>query len=61
MLSTLVTHFHTDSLTHSCLVGLTDVTLAFEDANSKLLNVVCVANVDAEERVDDRLVQNFEA
>ena len=32
------------------------MTLAFEDANSKLLDVVCVANVDAEERVDDSLV-----
>ena len=38
------------------LVDLTDVTLAFEDANSKLLDVVSVADVDAEERVDDGLV-----
>ena len=30
-------------------------TLAFEDANSKLLDVVSVADVDAEERVDDSL------
>ena len=37
--------------TNSCLVDLTDVTLAFEDANSKL------ADVDAEKRVEDGLVQ----
>ena len=34
------------------------MTLAFEDANSKLVEVVTVAdNVDAEKRVDDKLVQ----
>ena len=33
------------------------MTLAFEDANSKLLDVVSVADVDAEERVDDILVE----
>ena len=31
------------------------MTLAFEDANSKLLDVVSIADVDAEERVDDSL------
>ena len=36
---------------------MTDVTLAFEDANSKLLDVVSVAEVDAKERVDDSLVE----
>ena len=46
-----------DSPTHSYLVDLTDVTLAFEDANSKLLDVVSVAEVDAKERVDDSLVE----
>ena len=30
----------------------TDMTLAFEDANSKLLNVACFADLDAEDRVD---------
>ena len=35
----------------SCLVDLTDVTLAFEDANSKLVEVVN-ADVDADKRVD---------
>ena len=33
------------------------MTLAFEDTNSKLLDVVIVADVDAEERVDDILVE----
>ena len=33
------------------------MTLAFEDANSKLLDVVNVADVEAEERVDDSLVE----
>ena len=58
-----------DLLTHCCLVDLTDVALAFEDDNSKLLDVVIVADVDAEERVDNSLVkilklkfgQDFEA
>ena len=52
-----LTNSLTDSLTHSCLVNLIDVTLAFEDANSKLLDVVSVAEVDAKERVDDSLVE----
>ena len=34
-----------------------DVTLAYEDANSKLVEVVTVADVDAEKRVDNSLVQ----
>ena len=33
------------------------MTLAFEDANSKLLDVVSIADVDAEECVDDSLVE----
>ena len=33
------------------------MTLAFEDADSKLLDVVNVADVDAEECVDDSLVE----
>ena len=47
----------TDSLTAVLIVDLTGVTLAFEDANSKLLGVVSVADVDAEERVDNNLVE----
>ena len=42
-----------DSLTHliadSCLVNLIDVTLACEDANSNLVEVVTVADVDNED------------
>ena len=48
----LATHV-SDWLTHSCLVALIDVTLAFQDANSKLVDVVTVAD---EETVDDSLV-----
>ena len=33
------------------------MTLAFVDANSKLLDVTSVADVDAEELVDDSLVE----
>ena len=53
----LVSDSLTNSLTHSCLVNLIDVTLACEDANSKLVKVVTVADVDAMKRVDDSLVQ----
>ena len=38
----------TNSLTHSCLVNLIDVTLACEDDNSRLVEVVSVAHVDDE-------------
>ena len=34
------------SVTHSCLVNFIDVTLACEDANSKLVDVVTVADDD---------------
>ena len=46
-----------DSLTDSCLVNLIDVTLACEDANSKLAEVVTVADVDAEDHVGNSLSQ----
>ena len=36
---------------------MTDATLACVDANSKHVEVVPFANVDAEKRVDDSLVQ----
>ena len=42
----------TNSLTHSRLVNLIDVTLACEDANSKVVNVVTVAD-------EDRVGNNF--
>ena len=45
-MATLVTNSLTNSLTHSCLVNLIDVTLACEDANSKLVDVVTVADED---------------
>ena len=44
----------TDSLR---LVDLIDVTLACEDTNSKLFEFATVADVDAQKRVDDSLVQ----
>ena len=43
-------------LTNSCLGDLIDMTLACEDANSKLVEVVTVADVDAGKRVDDSLM-----
>ena len=42
----------TNSLTHTCLVNLIDVTLACEDSNSKLVDVVTVAE-------EDRVGNNF--
>ena len=57
-LSTLISNALTNPLTSSCLVNLIDVTLACEDANSKLVEAVTVANVDSEKKiVDDSLVQ----
>ena len=46
----------TNLLTHSCLVNLFDVTLTCEDANSKLVEVVTVADVDAEDHVGNSLL-----
>ena len=43
-----------NSLTDSCLVNLIDVTLACEDANSKLVDVVTVAD---EDHVGNNLLQ----
>ena len=54
----LVTNSLTDSLTHSCLVNLIDVTLACEDANSKLVEVV--AHIDAEDHVGNSLLLIWE-
>ena len=36
---------------------LIDVTLAFEDANSKLVDIVTVVNVDYEDRVGNSFLQ----
>ena len=46
-----------NSLTHCCLVNLIDVTLACEDANSKLVEVVTVADVSDEDRVGNSFLQ----
>ena len=45
-----------NSLTHSCLVNLIDVILACEDASSKLVDVVTVAD---EDRVGNNLLLRF--
>ena len=49
----LVTH----SLTNSRLVNLIDVTLACEDAYSKLVEVVTFADTSDEDRVGNSLLQ----
>ena len=49
-----------NSLTNCCLVDLIDVTLVCEDANSKLVEVVTVANVDDEDRVGNSLLHIWE-
>ena len=43
--------------TQSCLVNLIDVTLACEDGNSKLVEIVTVLDVDDEDRVGNSLWQ----
>ena len=53
----LVTNSLTNSLTHSCLENLIDVTLACEDAYSKLVEVVTVADVSGEDCVGNSLLQ----
>ena len=56
----LVSDSLTDSLTNCCLVNLIDVTLACEDGNSKLIEVVTVANIDDEDRVGNSLMHTWE-
>ena len=51
-----LTHSLTNWLTHSCLVNLIDVTLMCEHANSRLVEVVTVAYVDAEDHVGNSLL-----
>ena len=53
----LVSDSLTHWLTHSCLVNLIVVTLACEDGNSKLVEVVTVVEVDDEKGVNNSLVQ----
>ena len=50
-------HSLTDLLTPSCLLNLTDVTLACEDDNSKLVKVVTVVHVDDKKCIDNSFVQ----
>ena len=57
---TLVSNSLTDSITHSCLLNLIDVTLACEDTYSKLVEVVTVADVDSEDHVGNSLLQIWE-
>ena len=52
----LVTNSLTHSLTDCRFVNLIYVTLACEDANSKLVEVVTVADVDAEDHVGNSLL-----
>ena len=55
-LALLVTNSLTDSaLTHSRLVNLFDVTLACEDAYSKIVEVVTVTDISDENRVHQNL------
>ena len=60
-MATLVSNSLTDSLTNSLtpqrLVNLIDVTLTCEDAYSKLVEVVTVADVCDEDRVGNSLLQ----
>ena len=56
----LVTHSLPNWLPNSCLVNLIDVTLACEDDNSKLVDVVTVAHIDDEKRVDNSLNNFFQ-
>ena len=55
-----LTHSLTDWLTDCRLVNLIDVTLACEDAYSKLVEVVTVADVDSEDHVGNSLLQIWE-
>ena len=55
-----LTHWLTDSLTNCRLINLIDVTLACEDGNLKLVEVVTVADVEAEDHVGNSLLQIWE-
>ena len=50
----------TNSLTHCRLVNYIDLTLACEDANSKFVEDVTVADVDSEDHVGNSLLQIWE-
>ena len=50
-------HSLTPELPNSCLVSLIDVTLAFEDAYSRLVEVVTVADASDKDRVGNSWLQ----
>ena len=52
-----LTYSLTDSLTHSRLINLIDVTLACDDAYSKLVEVVTVADDSDKDRVGNSLLK----
>ena len=56
-MATLASNSLNNSLTHSRLVDLIEVTLGCEDSNPKLVEIVTVADVDVQKRVEDRLMQ----
>ena len=56
----LVTNSLTHSLTHCRLVNFIDVSLACDDGNSKLVEVVTIADVDAEDHFGNILLQIWE-
>ena len=56
LVSNWLTEWLTDLLIDSYLVDLIDVTLACEDANTKLVEVVTVADVDDMDRVGNSLL-----
>ena len=60
LVSNWLTHSLTNSLTDCRLVNLIDVTLVCEDGNSKLVEVVTVVDVDAEDNVGNSLLQIWE-
>ena len=55
-LGMLVSDSLPNSLTHCRLENLIDVTLACEDTNSKLVEVVTIADVDDKDRVGNSLL-----
>ena len=57
LVSNSLTDYLTNSLTDSCLVNLINVSLACEDGNSKLVEVVTVTHVDDEKSADYSLVK----
>ena len=55
-MASLVTNWLTHWLTNCLMVDLIDVTLACEDTNSKLFDIVTVADVDDEDCVGNSML-----